>query len=129
MNYPEKNFARFYRQPGLASVHYMAVLLNFTVCYYKVSRYVHPTCITTTCMRSGAAPRPMSKCTLCGATFSCAMVDNTIGACWCTTLPAAVPLPEGAAGCWCRTCLETHIAELARTKPTPALAENPEPKK
>jgi len=47
MNYPEKNFARFYRQPGLASVHYMAVLLNFTVCSAKVSRYDHPLCIPT----------------------------------------------------------------------------------
>jgi hypothetical protein len=69
----------------------------------------------------------MSLCTRCGASFSCAMVDNTNdstgstgGACWCTTLPAAVAVPAEATGCWCRTCLETHIAELARAK----LAEN-----
>jgi hypothetical protein len=44
MNNPEKNLARFYRQPGLACVHYMAVLLNFTVCYAMVSRYDHSIC-------------------------------------------------------------------------------------
>ncbi|HEX8477213.1 MAG TPA: cysteine-rich CWC family protein [Telluria sp.] len=58
----------------------------------------------------------MSTCTRCGAIFSCAMADNTTGACWCTALPAAVPVPQEAAGCWCRICLETHIADLSRTK-------------
>jgi hypothetical protein len=71
----------------------------------------------------------MSNCTLCGAAFSCAMADTTTGACWCTTLPAAVPLPQDAAGCWCRTCLESHITQLSRAQPATALAENPEPKK
>jgi len=63
----------------------------------------------------------MSLCTRCGASFSCAMVDNgtdstdsTGSACWCTTLPAAVAVPTEAAGCWCRACLEAHIAALLR---------------
>ena len=71
----------------------------------------------------------MSACTLCGTAFSCAMADNTPGPCWCTTLPAALPLPGDASGCWCRTCLESRIAELSRPHPLTALAENSEPKK
>jgi hypothetical protein len=32
------------------------------------------------------------------------------GPCWCTALPAAVPLPRDAgAGCWCPQCLKRHI--------------------
>jgi hypothetical protein len=57
------------------------------------------------------------------------MADNTPGDCWCTTLPAAVPLPEEAAGCWCRACLEAHLAQLARANPSTELSQNPEPKK
>jgi hypothetical protein len=69
----------------------------------------------------------MSECTRCGAVFACAMADDSSQACWCTTLPAAVPLPTDAAGCWCRACLEAHIAELTRAKSvqcTTQLAEN-----
>jgi hypothetical protein len=99
----------------------MAMLLNFTVCSAKVSRY-DP---SLSAMPAPRAYVPMSKCTRCGAAFSCAMADNTAGACWCTTLPAAVPLPQEAAGCWCRTCLEAHIAELSRTQASTNNAENP----
>ncbi|MDQ2819400.1 MAG: cysteine-rich CWC family protein [Pseudomonadota bacterium] len=71
----------------------------------------------------------MSLCTRCGASFACAMADNTDttgSACWCTTLPAAVPvpLPAEATGCWCRACLEAHIAELSRPNVD---AQNPLP--
>ena len=58
----------------------------------------------------------MSQCSRCGAPFSCAMVDvaDPLNAppCWCTLLPAVVPVP-GAAGsaCWCAACLSQHIAE------------------
>jgi hypothetical protein len=90
----------------------MAGLLNFTVCCAKVKRYDHS-------RRHPAfrqALTPMSTCTRCGAIFSCAMADNIPGACWCTALPAAVPIPQEAAGCWCRNCLETHIADLSRAQ-------------
>jgi hypothetical protein len=44
------------------------------------------------------------------------MADDAVaaqaGPCWCTLLPAVVPLPrEAAAGCWCADCLRRHIAE------------------
>jgi len=58
-------------------------------------------------------PIPASTCTRCGAAFSCAMAQQTGEACWCTALPAAVAVPQEAAGCWCRACLEAHIAALA----------------
>jgi hypothetical protein len=38
------------------------------------------------------------------------MADGSPEPCWCTRLPPAVPVPEGAAGCWCPACLEQHIA-------------------
>jgi hypothetical protein len=35
--------------------------------------------------------------------------------CWCTLLPAALPLPrEAAAGCWCPDCLRRLIAETGQ---------------
>jgi len=83
----------------------------------------------------------MSICARCGAAFSCAMVAgeeaaattgpmdevdgggevpvaggvgnpaNIAPACWCTYLPAAVPLPSEPGGaCWCPSCLAAHIA-------------------
>jgi len=70
----------------------------------------------------------MSHCTRCGAAFSCGMANQASEPCWCTTLPAAVPVPEEAAGCWCPACLASHIAALTRTDDLPAnpqLAENP----
>ncbi|MDN4053821.1 cysteine-rich CWC family protein [Massilia sp. YIM B02763] len=68
----------------------------------------------------------MSTCARCGATFGCGMADPD-GAggepCWCTRLPAVVPLPEPGqrSGCWCPACLEQHIALQGGTAPrTPA---------
>lgn len=55
----------------------------------------------------------MSTCTRCGAEFGCAMADGAQQPCWCTALPAAVPVPAGAAGCWCEACLRAHIAAQA----------------
>ncbi len=78
----------------------------------------------------------MSQCTRCGATFHCAMADtggaadagsvdaaatttaaapvsaaNPAAPCWCTALPALLPVPQaGAAGCWCPDCLRAEIA-------------------
>ncbi len=39
------------------------------------------------------------------------MVDGSAGPCWCTALPAVVPLPApgSASGCWCPACLRDHI--------------------
>jgi hypothetical protein len=32
--------------------------------------------------------------------------------CWCTYLPASLPVPSApAAGCWCPACLKQHIAD------------------
>jgi hypothetical protein len=60
----------------------------------------------------------MSRCIDCGAEFGCAMVDGAAEPCWCTELPARVALPQpgAVAGCWCRACLELHLAE----QPAPA---------
>ncbi|WP_354669898.1 cysteine-rich CWC family protein [Janthinobacterium sp. SUN118] len=57
----------------------------------------------------------MSQCTLCGATFQCGQRDpNANTPCWCTALPATVPVPgSAAAGCWCPSCLQAHITALA----------------
>jgi hypothetical protein len=63
----------------------------------------------------------MSTCAQCGATFSCAMVDGDPAAaadasapaqpCWCTYLPASLPVPSApGASCWCPDCLKRHIA-------------------
>ncbi len=63
----------------------------------------------------------MSICTRCGAAFGCAMVEGSSEPCWCTTLPAVVPVPgpaggQGAApGCWCPACLRQHIAHRTNT--------------
>jgi hypothetical protein len=58
----------------------------------------------------------MSVCARCGATFSCAMVDPAPGTdpaapCWCTFLPASLPVPAApGSSCWCPECLRRHIA-------------------
>jgi hypothetical protein len=65
----------------------------------------------------------MSTCSRCGAQFSCAMKDADPAAgsvaaqpCWCTYLPAAVPLPSDAgASCWCPACLRQHILDHPQT--------------
>lgn len=53
----------------------------------------------------------MSTCARCGAAFGCAMADPNDGQpCWCTRMPAAVPVPAApGAGCWCPACLKQHI--------------------
>lgn len=51
----------------------------------------------------------MSTCTRCGAAFGCAMADGGAGPCWCTGLPAIVPVPGVDASCWCPACLKLHI--------------------
>lgn len=62
-------------------------------------------------------------CTRCGAAFGCAVADGigngTGEPCWCTRLPPAVALPPpgSGAGCWCRACLEQHIASGAGPAP------------
>ena len=68
----------------------------------------------------------MSVCARCGATFSCAMVDPAPGAdpaapCWCTYLPASLPVPSApGSSCWCADCLRQHIAAQQNTAPEPA---------
>jgi hypothetical protein len=68
----------------------------------------------------------MQACARCGAGFQCGMVTanaaDAAGPCWCMALPHAAPLPAlpdgtdtgtAIAGCWCRACLEQHIAHRA----------------
>jgi hypothetical protein len=58
-------------------------------------------------------------CARCGAPFACAMGAGA-GPCWCMDLPPVVPVPQAdapAAGCWCRACLEQHIAQSATAAP------------
>jgi hypothetical protein len=54
----------------------------------------------------------MSACSRCGTPFRCAMTDPDPGGapCWCTQLPAVLPVPE-AAGCYCPACLREAIQE------------------
>ncbi|MGZ8289803.1 MAG: cysteine-rich CWC family protein [Telluria sp.] len=51
----------------------------------------------------------MSTCARCGAEFGCAMADRLDAPCWCTELPAVVPVPGEAAACWCPACLRNQI--------------------
>jgi hypothetical protein len=64
----------------------------------------------------------MSICTHCGAGFGCAMADGGNAPCWCTALPPVIAVPRAdaqapAPGCWCRACLEQHIAQQAAAAP------------
>ncbi|MDP3672479.1 MAG: cysteine-rich CWC family protein [Telluria sp.] len=61
----------------------------------------------------------MSNCSRCGAQFGCAMADpEAAGApCWCTELPALVPVPGDTAGCWCPACLRQHLAAHQQGEP------------
>ncbi|WP_145650639.1 cysteine-rich CWC family protein [Pseudoduganella lurida] len=74
----------------------------------------------------------MSTCERCGATFHCAMKDGPAAGegaapCWCTYLPAVVPVPapvpgssaerEVAVGCWCPACLAAQIAAWQKGRP------------
>jgi hypothetical protein len=48
------------------------------------------------------------------------MADGADHPCWCTGLPAAVPVPGQPAACWCQACLTQHIADLdKRPQPLP----------
>jgi len=62
----------------------------------------------------------MSICLRCGAAFSCAMLGEQDGPCWCTALPPALPLP-GAAGasCFCPGCLKLEIETRKGSAATP----------
>jgi hypothetical protein len=65
----------------------------------------------------------MSLCSRCGAAFGCAMADGSVGPCWCTELPPAVPLPGAPGvdtGCWCPACLRAHIAGIENPPPSDA---------
>lgn len=65
----------------------------------------------------------MSICSACGTQFSCAMVDgisdggagDTAPACWCTSLPALLPVPSAGAGasCYCPQCLQQLLQQQA----------------
>jgi hypothetical protein len=52
------------------------------------------------------------------------MADGASDPCWCTQLPAVVPVPDAQAGCWCAACLRQHIAGRSLTERGPA---EPEP--
>lgn len=47
-------------------------------------------------------------CPLCGTAFTCGMAAGQ-DKCWCADLPAAMPLPGAAAGCYCPDCLRKLI--------------------
>jgi hypothetical protein len=62
----------------------------------------------------------MSVCFRCGAPFSCAMLGEMEGPCWCTELPRMMPLPGlEAASCYCPGCLKIALAEQTDPKPPP----------
>jgi hypothetical protein len=53
----------------------------------------------------------MSVCIACGMSFSCAMLGEQDGPCWCTAMPAVLPVPVAgtAASCYCPGCLKLVI--------------------
>ncbi|HEY1181709.1 MAG TPA: cysteine-rich CWC family protein [Rhodocyclaceae bacterium] len=51
-----------------------------------------------------------SRCSRCGAMFGCAMADGLAAPCWCTTVPAVLPVPGADARCLCPDCLRGHAA-------------------
>lgn len=57
----------------------------------------------------------MSACSRCGAPFTCAMADPEAGdaPCWCTQLPAVMPvlLQDAAPGCYCPACLKELVLQ------------------
>jgi len=46
-----------------------------------------------------------ARCARCGV----AMICMPEGDCWCMALPAALPVPEAPAGCFCPRCLEAAL--------------------
>lgn len=63
---------------------------------------------------AGAARVDADQCPGCGKPAGCGMArgDDT---CWCFDLPHRLPMPthESDARCYCRVCLERHIANQA----------------
>jgi len=55
-----------------------------------------------------ADPIPKITCARCGRPMSC-MPE---GECWCMELPPRLPVPDGAAGCFCPECLEAAARPL-----------------
>jgi hypothetical protein len=52
--------------------------------------------------------------------FSCAMLGEQDGPCWCTAMPAVLPVPGVDASCWCPGCLKLQIAaQQSSEKPPP----------
>ncbi|MES2318698.1 MAG: cysteine-rich CWC family protein [Pseudomonadota bacterium] len=51
----------------------------------------------------------MSICMRCGQSFSCAMMGEQDGPCWCTAMPPALPVPGVGVSCWCPGCLKLEI--------------------
>lgn len=51
-------------------------------------------------------------CPACGNPVGCGMTKGET-TCWCFDLPHRMPMPasEGGAGCYCRVCLESLIAD------------------
>lgn len=52
---------------------------------------------TASCREMNAA-----RCTGCGAAFHCGAGETS---CWCAAYPHVMPVPRGAAGCYCPACL------------------------
>ena len=63
----------------------------------------------------------MSICLRCGVAFSCALLGEQDGPCWCTALPAVLPVPasDGAASCFCPGCLKMAIDAQKSSEPAP----------
>jgi hypothetical protein len=59
----------------------------------------------------------MSVCLRCGAPFSCAMLGEMDGPCWCTELPRFLPVPGVGASCFCPGCLKMEIATQQAASP------------
>lgn len=53
-------------------------------------------------------------CPACGKSVGCGMTRGD-ATCWCFDLPHRIPMParESGARCYCRVCLERHIADQA----------------
>jgi len=105
---PEKKFVQFYSLKLRSVMHYRAIRLYFPRSSDTLAAYE----------RQHTLLLSMSTCSRCGVAFSCAMVDADPSVpaqpCWCTYLPAALPVPSAAgASCWCPDCLKQHIAASA----------------
>jgi hypothetical protein len=61
----------------------------------------------------------MSVCVGCGTSFRCAMKGEQDGPCWCTAMPAALPVPGEGASCFCPACLTLAIEARKRAEAAP----------